>query len=139
MNESMVCCPLSGSDEYAEVSDIDVRTARKEHDCCECGDPIAPGVKYEHASLLFDGRWTTYKTCLLCVEIRTHFACGNGWLYEQLWNDLLENFFRDMKAGGKCMEGLSPAAKQRLVDKRMEWYLAQDEIDDSIWDGWRPQ
>jgi hypothetical protein len=44
--------------------------------------------------------------------------------------------------GGPCMEGLSPEAKTRLVERRMNWYFEQDEIDDSRWDGWserRPQ
>jgi hypothetical protein len=41
-----------------------------------------------------------------------------------------------MAAGGKCMEGLSPEAKQKLIDARMKWYLEQDEVADSKWEGW---
>jgi hypothetical protein len=73
------------------------------------------------------------------VEIRTHFACGNGWIIGELWNDLEENFFPDMKAGGQCMHGLSPEAKRRLIDARMEWYFAEDEVEpvkDEIWEHW---
>lgn len=45
-------------------------------------------------------------------------------------SDLEENFFPDMKAGGPCMEGLSPAAKARLFDRRMKWLLPSKEGND---------
>jgi hypothetical protein len=38
--------------------------------------------------------------------------------------------------GGPCLDGLSPAAKLKLVERRMAWYLDQDEIDDSAWEDW---
>jgi hypothetical protein len=48
--------------------------------------------------------------CLLCSEIGNHFACG-GRVVETLWSDLEENFFPDMRMGGPCMSGLSPASE----------------------------
>jgi hypothetical protein len=138
----MQCCPLSGNDDgdSATCYSESVRTARKEHACGECDDTIKKGERYEYVSGIWDGRASSYKTCLLCVEIRSHFACGKGWLFGELWSDLRENFFPDMAAGGPCMTGLSPAAKAKLIDMRMEWYLAQDESrHDDRWDGdaWR--
>ena len=121
----MTCCPLSSGgddDESPSCCKQTVRRARKEHQCTECYEAITRGQKYEHVSGIWDGSPSTYKTCMSCVEIRDHFACG-GFYYGQLWNDLEENFFPDMKAGGPCMDGLSPAAKQRLIDERMKWYL----------------
>lgn len=134
----MICCPLQGNDDgdgpscFAEST----RTARKEHACSECDSAITKGAKYLHESGVWDGVPGSYKTCLLCVEIRNHFACSGGWLYGCLWSDLRDNFFPDMKCGGQCMEGLSPAAKQKLIDERMTWYFAQDEINDDEWDKW---
>jgi hypothetical protein len=113
----------------------EVRTARKEHVCGECRCVIAPGTKYEYASGVWDGRPDSFKTCSMCAEIRDHFAC-EGWIYEQLWGDLQENFFPDMVAGGPCMQGLSPAAKQKLIDERMEWYFDLGEINDEVWEDW---
>ena len=133
---SVTCCPLQGNDGPApSCSSRDVRKARKEHVCYECRGTIARGERYEYASGVWDGRPDSFKTCLLCAEIRDHFAC-EGWIYGEVWSDLRENFFPDMKAGGQCMAGLSPAAKQKLIDARMSWYFAQDEIDDSAWEDW---
>ena len=121
---SVVCCPLSGSydGDGPECGNTVVRKARKDHRCYECGETIAKGTRYEYVSGIWDGEPGAYKTCLSCVEIRNHFACeGEGYLIGQLWSDLEENFFPDMKAGGPCMEGLSPEAKGRLFDRRMKW------------------
>lgn len=134
---SVRCCPLSANDgdrpaAYAE----ETRRARKEHDCTECGLPIRKGDRYEYVSGIWDGSPSSFKTCMLCVEIRTHFACSGGWLFGCLWEDLAENFFPEMKCGGPCMQGLSPAAKTFLIEQRMEWLLEHDEIDDGAWEGW---
>lgn len=117
----VMCCPLSSSDgDHPACSSTCIRTARKDHDCCECDDGIKKGDKYEYISGIWDGSPDAYKTCLSCAEIRDHFAC-DGFLFGHLWSDLAENFFPDMKAGGPCMEGLSPEAKARLFARRMEW------------------
>ena len=120
----IICCPLSGSEdaEAATFSSTTKPTARKPHECEECDEVIPVGSKYERTEGLWDGSWFTYKTCLSCVEIRDHFAC-DGWLYGRLWRDLEENFFPEMKAGGPCMEGLSPEAKGRLFERRTKWLL----------------
>lgn len=138
MAETM-CCPLSGNDgdNQASVYRKSHPRAQKDHTCSECGTAIRKGERYEHVKGLWDGEWSTFRTCSLCVEIRDHFAC-DGFIFQTLWEDLENNFFPDMKAGGPCMEGLSPAAKQALIDARMEWYFEQDECNDSQWDGWTP-
>lgn len=120
----IMCCPLSSDDgNSAKVSRTATHIARKEHWCCECREAILVGAKYERTEGLWDGRWDTFKTCLSCVEIRDHFAC-NGWTFGHLWSDLEDNFFPDMRAGGQCMEGLSPAAKERLFERRTTWLLS---------------
>lgn len=119
----MICCPLSTSDDgdAAECFQSSTRTARKAHRCTECGETIPPGARYEYTSGIWDRQPQAFKTCASCVEIRNHFACGGGWIYGELWHDLAENFFPDMKAGGPCMEGLSPEAKARLFETRLAW------------------
>jgi len=121
MSETMVCCPLDGGEDGPSCFRSGMRRARKSHYCGECREEIPTGVQYEYASGVWDGYPGSYKTCLSCVEIRTHFACGRGWIYEYLWEQLEENFFPDMKAGGPCMQGLSPEAKARLFERRMKW------------------
>lgn len=118
---SVTCCPLSsGEDSGPSFSHTEVRKARKVHECCECGQSIAVGVRYEFTSGAWDGNMSTYKTCLVCVELREHFGC-EGWIYEQLWEDLEENFVPYMKAGGPCMDGLSPLARKALFDAFADW------------------
>ena len=132
----VMCCPLSEPDEYCKVYNVDQRRARKEHVCGECGDTIGVGELHEYITMLFDGQWSTHRQCLLCSEIGDHFSCGRGRLLETLWDELRDSFFPDMVAGGPCMQGLSPAAKQKLIDARMEWYFDQGEIEDSAWEDW---
>jgi len=137
MSESMMCCPLSSDgDGEGECVDNAVVRARKDYVCCECDDPITKGTEHERYKMLWEGSFSTSRTCLSCVEIRDHFACNGRWIFGCLWGDLEENFFPEMKMGGPCMQGLSPEAKARLVAARMEWYFTQDEVPDQQWDHW---
>jgi hypothetical protein len=121
---SVTCCPLSGSDGDTPSASTHVRRkARKDHRCCECDGVITPGTVYEYVSGIWDGRPASFKTCPLCAEIRSHFAC-DGYIFGALWDDLKQNFFPDMRAGGPCMEGLSPDAKARLFERRSAWWEA---------------
>jgi hypothetical protein len=122
----MMCCPLSGGCDHGDGPTIYTTAtpvARKEHRCTECREAIQIGTKYERTEGLWSGAWSTFKTCLSCVEIRDHFSC-DGWVYGSLWEDLEQNFFPDMRAGGPCMDGLSPAAKARLFDRCTAWRLS---------------
>jgi hypothetical protein len=119
----ITCCPLDGGDgEEAKFYRRTERRAAKEHRCFECREPIPKGAKYEHVAGKWDHSVLTFRTCLSCVEIRDHFACESGYVYGELWTQLEENFFPEMKAGGPCMKGLSPEAKARLFDRRMAWW-----------------
>jgi len=118
-----VCCPLSGGLDGDGPSFCveEFRRAAKAHVCCECSGDILPGSRYECVRGKWDGGMSTFKTCLTCCEIRKHFGCENGWTYEALWSQLEDYFFPDMKAGGPCLEGLSPTAKAMLFERRMAW------------------
>ena len=63
------------------------RVARKRHVCCECRGEIAPGRKYQYVRGMWDGHWSTYRTCAPCAQIREDFmSCG--YAYGCLWGDL---------------------------------------------------
>lgn len=112
----MNCCAISGHDaDPADLARVSVVRAAKPYRCYECAAAIDRGERHERYTLLSDGRWDTYRTCLSCVEIRNHFAC-NGWLFGQVWEDMAEEFLPNLRAGGPCLEGLSPAARGRLFD-----------------------
>lgn len=116
----MMCCPLEYAESFPAFSRAEIRRAAKPWHCNECGAEITTGQRYEYAV----GKWADevawFRTCLLCMEIRDHFAC-HGFSYGELWRDLEDNFFPDMRAGGPCMEGLSPAAKDMLFTRCLEW------------------
>jgi hypothetical protein len=117
----MNCCPLSACDDDGpSASWVTKPRARKEWCCAECREVILVGAVHEKVAGVWDGTFSSYRTCLSCAEIRNHFAC-EGYIIGQVWSDIEENFFPDMKAGGPCMEGLSPEAKGRLFDLRMKW------------------
>lgn len=68
------------------------RRARKAHKCGECQEEIKIGGQYEESRSLFDGQWTTFKTCELCSEIRQKLFCS--WVWGQMWEDIAqENVF----------------------------------------------
>lgn len=48
----------------------DIRKARKQHKCEECGAPILPGDRYESVVGKWDGFVDTFKTCERCHDIR---------------------------------------------------------------------
>jgi len=86
MSDACVCIdvddPPEATWEYHPV-------ARKEHKCGECGDAIQVGKIYEKIVLLFEGAFSTHRTCDICVKIRTeHFQCG--WYFGNIYEDLAE-------------------------------------------------
>lgn len=126
MSDDTRCCPLSGhNDGHAKVYNTDVIRARKEHRCCECRLMIKRGQMYERVTGLWGERWDTYNTCLLCKAIRDHFNC-EGFIFESLWEDLEQNLFPDMKAGGECLSGLPPAARGFLIERRLSWVFKHE-------------
>jgi hypothetical protein len=74
-----------GPDVYSEEYPI----ARKTYICCECGEEILPGQKYEKFRGLWEGRWGTYKTCMPCVAIRER-CCPHGFIFGMLRETISE-------------------------------------------------
>lgn len=122
-----MCCPLADNDgDPNEFEHQSFRKAAKEYPCRECGAAIARGDRHELWVICNpDGYWSRIRTCQMCAEIRSHFECG-GWTFGVLWEELRENFFPNMKAGGPCMQGLSAAAKRFLVDRWLKWKGLED-------------
>ncbi|MBW2672482.1 MAG: hypothetical protein JRD89_03580 [Deltaproteobacteria bacterium] len=60
------------------------RTARKQHRCIECLEPIEPGERYVNEwGLDYEGDPYSYHTCVLCHRIRRHY-CPSGWFWGML-------------------------------------------------------
>lgn len=147
MSEAM-CCPLGACGDPPSESMYSFPVADVDTKCEECRATIRSGTKHELYEYTNDDgyyeegedekapddmqdtrSWSEARTCMLCQEIRDHFSCGNGYIIGRLWSDLEENFFPDMKAGGPCMDGLSPAAKALLFEERLKWVFEHDEYE----------
>jgi len=61
--------------------------ARIEHKCCECGSSIVPGEKYHIDKGVWDGEFSTYKTCQVCARVMSAALAGlNSCIcYGHLW------------------------------------------------------
>ena len=86
----MQCYCDWGNGDDSEFFREDIITARVEHYCCECGDTIQPGSKYQRIKGVWDGKWETFKTCTPCATVRSDYFCSwtFGELGEMVWECL---------------------------------------------------
>lgn len=105
------------------------RTARKQHSCCECGRAILPGEKYRYESGVWDGRPSSFKTCVDCLAVRDTFFCGFEYkaVWDMMWTSIDEN-------GGDISQsktaGLPVAAREKvcaLIEEYWEDRYDEDE------------
>lgn len=122
----MNCCVFDSHTDAPSCWQTKIRKARREHRCSECREVIPIGARYHYASGVWDSRAHSFKTCLSCIEIQAHFsvACdGSRPVLGELWSAIEEHFFPEMRAGGPCLDGLSPEAKGRMFERRTQWML----------------
>jgi hypothetical protein len=58
--------------------------AAKEHRCCECGDMIRVGERYQYITGKWDGDFVSFKTCSVCECIRGDYCAPFTMLDETL-------------------------------------------------------
>jgi hypothetical protein len=124
MSDCGVCIGGYDSDGYPEFYNSGRPKARKEHRCEDCRRTIAKGQVYRRDSGKFDGELFSYKTCLICDEIRQAFTCAE---YDQvgpppgdLWSDIQEMMFPNLTTA--CFDKLStPKAKAYLRERWIAW------------------
>ena len=82
-------CDCSDFEAPAVFEEI-TRRSRKRHRCCECKGLIEPGQHYWESRGLWDGEWSTHRTCGACyVVAHTMLPCYSiGDLIECIDNDL---------------------------------------------------
>lgn len=85
-------CMVDDGDGW-EVCRVEQRRAAKAHRCDECSRTIEPGENYEWLTGLFDGSWSTYRTCQHCKAVATWLkvVCG-GYLSGGVYEDLYEHW-----------------------------------------------
>lgn len=78
----MSCCSVFDGDRPS-VCHESIRRARREWRCCECGEPIVPGARYQEDRGVWEGEWRVFRTCLACAAMRADL-CSRGWVYGDL-------------------------------------------------------
>lgn len=81
-----ISCDCSAQvDDVADVYRQEFPKARKTYKCCECREKeaILPGQEYHKVTMLYDGIWSEYKTCMPCYNIRERY-CPYGYYFEGL-------------------------------------------------------
>lgn len=109
-------CISDEPDGTCEFIDVEQRTARKQHVCCECGKPIEVGQRYEYARGKYEGEFWDCKTCLVCAEIADVFYC-NGRLFDGgLWENM-SYILEEITTG--CFERLKTVAAKTELQRRI--------------------
>lgn len=56
--------------ELASIENVKVCRAKRDYRCVECSKPIPKGAQYESYGGLWEGEWSTYRTCIPCRDLR---------------------------------------------------------------------
>ena len=70
-----------------------VKAARKPHKCSECRAIIPAGAAYEYVTGKWDGHVQTFRTCVLCKELRDWATISVPcfcWAYSNVHEDVRE-------------------------------------------------
>lgn len=120
MSDCNVCLMFDG--DCADVVNVSIVAGRKEYECSECERPIAKGEKHQFAKLLSDGSWDSYRTCLVCAEIRKAFSCEGELFGGMFWSEMADYGFPEVSKSGDCLERLTtPEAKRYFAQRFREW------------------
>ncbi len=123
------CIWIDRDDDFPEVHNEKIVSARKQHKCAECGAPIEIGQKYEYVFGVWEGEPDTFKTCLDCVSARTEFFC-DGWPYGQVWDYIRNHIaYLEGQVSSDCILPLTPIARDRVFDLI---HAAWDRLDDFL-------
>lgn len=77
--------------EIADIYDIALRRARKEHKCYCCLGKIKPGEHYHAHEVLFDGRWDRMKVCSDCEAMRNKMNKGKRDPDDMEWPETVQD------------------------------------------------
>lgn len=82
-------CYIDGDGDPPSVYSERLARAVMDYRCGECGEAIPRGTLYEYVKGLWDGCWSTHRTCLRCLGVRTDCFRG-GWAFGALRDDFRE-------------------------------------------------
>jgi len=112
-------CAIDDADP-ADVWSETTRRAAKPHTCEECSRCIQIGEQHLYVSCLYDGHWSTFRTCAHCaaagVWMRT--VCG-GYLTGGLLEELQEHWDEGYRSVG---------FGRLIIGARHRWHDGRDPV-----------
>lgn len=123
MSECGVCLYFDG--DYAEFFSQKEVVGRKDYECSECDRVIPKGAKHQVASMKCDGDFSSYRTCLVCAEIREAFCCEGEMFGGIFWSDMEDYGFPEMTRG--CLAKLKTQEARRYFAQRYREWNARHE------------
>ena len=119
MSDCGVCVGAFDGEPSEFVDQRIVAKARKPHRCSECNGVIEVGKSYHVASGKGDGEFWSFKTCMICREIRAAFSCEGETFGGIFWEEM-EYCFEALNTS--CFDKLTtPEAKAELQRRWMKW------------------
>lgn len=100
---------------------------RKEHECSECNQNIRIGERHQVVNMKCDGEFGSYRTCLVCAEIRKAFCCEGEMYGGVFWSEMNDYGFPAVaQSEGDCLSKLTtPEAKRYFAKRFREWQESQ--------------
>lgn len=97
------------------------QTARKDHKCGECFRLIKPGESYEYMAGMWDGIFSTHRTCSHCLDIRQFVKNSVPcfcWAYGSLHDDARDTIEDAYWRAGEEVKGLFMAYGRLVIAGR---------------------
>ena len=107
-------CDCDAYDRPAVFEEV-TRRARKRHRCGECLGLIEPGATYHESRGLWDGQWSTHKTCGPC------YVVAHTLLHCYAFGDLVEGLDCELdlgERGGPARVALAGMKRRRRAAER---------------------
>ena len=101
-------CMVDGGEPATLYRDKVVARARKVHECAECGRTIELGEQYHTATMLYDGWWSTFASCVHCMA-------AEAWLKDQCGGFLHGGVLQDLQEHVDELPFTEPGSKVRLL------------------------
>lgn len=116
-------CAIDFADQ-ADFAHGEWRRAGKVHRCEECIRVIPRGQRHYYLSTLFDGRWSTWRTCEHChaAGLWMHVVCG-GYLTGGLLEELVEHWDEGFRSVG---------FGRLIVGMRRRWNEGRDAVPEGV-------
>lgn len=94
--------------------DLGFIPAKREVECCECGETIGRGELHEKVAVQWDtddDHFRSYRTCVDCHSIRQNFFC-EGWFWTMMHDHLWEHIVNiDGELSEDCLSRLTPGGR----------------------------